>query len=158
DLMFDGARLRLRLLVLILFAIALPAMAHDVTISGNVTFASLDGSSLDHDGVANGVFTVNDGNLIVNGTINCNDDSGSASACNMSFVVSGDVTINSGGALYAENRTGTGSGGNITLSVGGNLTLNGTAIISSAARSSSSGGGGAITATVAHNVTLASGS
>ena len=103
--MTDAAPLRLRLFVLILFAIALPAMAHDVTVTGNVTFASLDGSSLDHDGTANGVFTVNDGNLIVNGTINCNDDS-TTSTCNMSFVVSGDMTINSGGALYAENRSG----------------------------------------------------
>ena len=42
-----------RLLVLALIALmfaALPAMADNVTISGNVTFASLDGSSLDHDG------------------------------------------------------------------------------------------------------------
>jgi hypothetical protein len=142
--MIGAARLRLHLLLLVLFAIAaVPAMAHDVTISGNVTFASLDGSSLDHDGVVNGVFTVNDGNLIVNGTINCNDDSGSDSACNMSFVVSGDVIINSGGGIFAENRTGTGSGGNITISAGGNITVNGT--ISSAARSSTSSGGGAIT-------------
>jgi hypothetical protein len=155
--MIGAARLRLYLFALVLLALAMPAVAHDVTVSGNVTFASLDGSSLDHDGVANGVFTVSDGNLIVNGTINCNDDS-STSACNMSFVVSGDMTVNSGGALYAENRSGGGTGGNISLSVGGNLALNGTAIISSSARSSSSGSGGAITANVAHNVTLASGS
>src|SRR5262249_52791767 len=98
--MFHGARYRFRfcLVTLFLCLLALPAWAHDVTITGNVTFASLDGSSLDHDGLANGTFTVSDGNLIVNGTINCNDDV-AASACNMGFNVSGDVIINSGGGL-----------------------------------------------------------
>src|SRR5207244_3886552 len=99
-------KLRLRLLVLTLLAIALPAMADNVTISGNVTFASLDGSSLDHDGTANGTFTVNDGYLTVLGTINCNDDgAGANSACAMKFVVSGNVVLASGSALFAENRT-----------------------------------------------------
>ncbi|HEV2719590.1 MAG TPA: hypothetical protein VG323_06195, partial [Thermoanaerobaculia bacterium] len=131
--------------------------AHDVTISGTTSFAALDGSSLDHDGVANGVFTVSDGNLIINGVVNCNDDGGNDSACSMAFNVSGNVVINSGGALYAENRTGAGSGGTITLTVGGNLVLNGTAIVSTASNSSSGGTGGAITANVTGAVTLASG-
>src|SRR6266550_425543 len=123
--MIDAAKLRLRLLVLTLLAIALPAMADNVTISGNVTFASLDGSSLDHDGTANGTFTVNDGDLTVLGSINCNDDS-TRDACAMNFAVSGNFTVASGGALYAENRRGNGVGGDISATVGGNLLVGGT--------------------------------
>jgi Bacterial Ig domain len=148
----------LRVLLSLCALIVAPSVfAHDVTISGTTSFAALDGSSLDHDGVANGVFTVSDGNLIVNGVVNCNDDGGSDSACSMAFAVSGNMTINSGGALFAENRTGGGSGGAITLTVGGNLALNGTAIVSTASKSSSGGNGGAITANVGGGVILASG-
>src|SRR6266545_1732931 len=150
--------LSLRLVFCACALVVAPALfAHDVTITGTTSFAALDGSSLDHDGVANGVFTVNDGNLIVNGTINCNDDGGSDSACSMAFAVSGNMTVDSGGALYAENRTGAGSGGAITLTVGGNLALNGTAIVSTASKTSSGGTGGAITANVSGSVTLGSG-
>src|SRR4051794_6660728 len=139
----------LRLLLSLSVLIFAPAVfAHDVTISGTTSFAALDGSSLDHDGVANGVFTVSDGNLIVNGVVNCNDDGGGDSACSMAFAVSGNMTINSGGALYAENRTGGGSGGSITLTVGGNLALNGNAIVSTASKSSTGAAGGAIAANV----------
>ncbi|HEX8409197.1 MAG TPA: tandem-95 repeat protein [Thermoanaerobaculia bacterium] len=143
-----------------LFAlIAVPVLAHDVTISGTNSFASLDGSSSDHDGAANGVFTVNDGNLAVTGIINCNDDTGASdSACSMAFAVSGNMSVNAGGALYAENRSGSGTGGAITLTVGGNLALSGNAIVSTASRSSSGVTGGAITANVTGNVSLGAGS
>src|SRR5687768_1281811 len=134
-----------------------PAFAHDVTLTGTQTFASLDGSSADHDGAANGVFTVNDGNLVVNGVVNCNDDGASPNACAMAFAVSGNMIINSGGALYAENRSGGGIGGAITLTVGGALALTGTAIVSSASGTSSGSSGGAITANVTGAVSLASG-
>jgi hypothetical protein len=140
-----------------------PAHADDVTVSGNVAFSSLDGSVLDHDGVANGVFTVSDGNLTVLGTVACNDDGpGNASACAMRFVVSDNMTIASGGALYAENRTGSGSGGNITLDIGRNLLLQGTnapragAIVSSGAESNDAGGN--ITFNIAGTTTLDAGS
>ncbi len=151
--------LSVRLLLSILTLCVTPAvLAHDITLSGTQSFASLDGSSSDHDGVVNGVFTVSDGNLVVSGTVNCNDDGASSnSACAMSFAVSGNMTLNTGAALYAENRTGNGVGGNITLTVGGNLALNGTAIVSSSAKSSSSSTGGAITANVSGAVTMASG-
>jgi len=149
------------LYVLLLFALLVftPAiLAHDVTISGTQTFASLDGSSSDHDGSVNGVFTVNDGNLVVNGTVNCNDEGiNSNSGCPMAFAVSGNMTVNSGGALYAENRTAGGNGGAITLTVGGNLALNGTAIVSAASTSGNGTNGGAISVTVTGTVTLASG-
>jgi hypothetical protein len=148
-----SVRLLLSFCVLVL---APTLLAHDVTLTGNVTFASLDGSSSDHDGTANGVFTVNDGNLTVNGTVNCNDDSG-PSACAMAFAVSGNMTVNSGGALYAENRSGSGNGGAITLTVGGNLALNGTAIVSSASTTNGSSNGGSVTANVSGSVALAAG-
>jgi VCBS repeat-containing protein len=118
---------RYAFVVLILSVVAFPAFGDDVTISGNVQFYALDGSSLDHDGAANGTFTVDDGNLTVLGAIHCNDDAGPAnnSACPMRFVVSGNFLIDSGGALYAENRRGGGSGGAITIETGGNVTVNG---------------------------------
>ncbi|MBV8516271.1 MAG: tandem-95 repeat protein [Acidobacteria bacterium] len=138
--------------------IAVPvAFAHDVTISGTNSFAALDGSAVDHDHAVNGVFTVNDGNLIVNGTVNCNDDGASAnSACAMAFVVSGNVTINAGGALYAENRAGNGSGGAISVSAGGSLTLNGNAIISASSNGGSSTSNGGNVSITAGAVTLGS--
>ena len=148
--------LSVRLLLSFLILIVVPtAFAHDITVSGTTSFASLDGSSSDHDGTANGVFTVDDGNLVINGVVNCNDDGpGSNSACAMAFAVSGNMTVNAGGALYAENRSASGTGGAITLTVGGNLALLGNAIVSSAAKTSSSGDGGAITASVGGGVSL----
>ncbi|MDQ3280462.1 MAG: cadherin-like domain-containing protein, partial [Acidobacteriota bacterium] len=131
--------------------------AHDVTLSGTVPFSSLDGSSNDHDGAVNGVFTVSDGNLVVNGVVNCNDDA-TESACSMVFAVKGNLTINTTGALYAENRTGGGTGGAITLNVAGNLALNGNALVSTSSKSSTGATGGAITANVTGNVLMAAGS
>jgi len=135
--MFLTARKRMLLSFLVALAFAIPAFG-DVTISGTTTFAALDGSAQDDDHTANGVFTVN-GNLTVLGTINCNDDGpGANSACPMQFVVTGNLTLASGGAVFAENRTKSGNGGNITMTVGGNVLLQGTtpslagAIISSA--------------------------
>jgi VCBS repeat-containing protein len=119
-----------RLLVFFLFALllvaALPAAADNVMISGNVTFASLDGSAADHDHAVNGVFTVNDGNLTIQGSVNCNDTgAGSSSACSMAFATSGNFTMTAGSSLYAENRVGGGNGGNITITAGGSVTLQG---------------------------------
>jgi VCBS repeat-containing protein len=137
-----------RLLVFFLFVLllvaALPAAA-DVTVGGTVNFSSLDGSAQDDDHTVNGVFTVN-GNLTIQGSINCNDvGSGGASACSMKFVVSGDVTMLPGSAIFAENRSGSGNGGNIIIQAGGNFTAQGPAGILLGAKVSSartnSGGG-----------------
>ena len=142
---------------LVIIAFAPPADADDVTIGGNVSFSALDGSVLDHDGLTNGVFTVSDGNLTVLGTVNCNDDGpGNASACSMRFVVSGNMTILGGGALHAENRTGSGSGGTIALEIGENLLLRGNATLSSGADSNDPGGN--ITIKVIGTTTLDAGS
>lgn len=122
--MYVPMRQRLLLSLLLCAVAALPMFADDVTISGTVTFSSLDGSALDHDGAANGTFTVDDGNLTVMGTINCLDDGpGNNSACPMSFTVSGNFTMLAGSGIFAENRTGGGTGGNITFNVGGNVSL-----------------------------------
>ena len=108
--------------LLALLALPAPGRAHDVVLTGTSSFASLDGSADDHDGAVNGVFTVNDGNLTIEGTVTCNDDpplAGSAGACPIKLTVSGDLTLEAGSGIFAENRRNSGSGGNITLTVGG---------------------------------------
>ena len=148
--------------VLLLLGLAFPAHANDVTVSGTVSFSSLDGGPDDEDHTVNGVFTVS-GNLTINGTINCNDDSGSDSACAMRFNVGHDLIINAGGGVFAENRTGTGSGGAISFTVGNNFVMHGAsgglgaAIVSTDSTSSSGSAGGAITANVTGDVTIESG-
>jgi hypothetical protein len=122
-----------------------PFVAHasDVTVSGTTTFASLDGSADDADHTVNGVFTVN-GNLTVNGTINCNDDgAGANGGCPMQFLVSGNVDLNAGSQIFAENRTKAGNGGNISFLAGGNVMLHGaTASLAGALISSAKTNGG----------------
>ena len=94
------ARYRFLFSFLCIVLFTFPVLADDVTINGNVTFSSLDGSSLDHDGAANGVFTVDDGDLTVLGTITCLDEGGGGnSACPMSFSVSGNFTMAPGSAM-----------------------------------------------------------
>src|SRR3954451_10771843 len=110
-----------------LFAFALPAFATNVTVNGTTNFSSLDGSVDDQDHLVNGTFTVN-GDLIVNGSINCNDNTpGNSAACSMRFAVTGNVTMNAGSGLFAENRQGSGSGANITFNAGGSVVLHGPA-------------------------------
>jgi VCBS repeat-containing protein len=159
------SRLLLLLLFVLLLVPAVPATA-DVTVSGTVNFSSLDGSAQDDDHIVNGVFTVN-GNLTIQGSVNCNDSgSASASACAMKFVVSGDVTMLSGGAIFAENRNGSGNGGNIIVQAGGNFTMQGpsgvlTGAKISSARTSTGGSGdhaGDITVTVGGTTNLQAGS
>ena len=94
--------LSLRFLAVVsLLFVPFAARAANVTVNGTVSFASLDGSVDDADHVSNGVFTVS-GDLTVNGTINCNDDSGRESACAMSFNVTHDFIVNAGGAIFEQ--------------------------------------------------------
>ena len=76
-------RILLLAVAVTLFLFAVPTFASNVTVGGTVNFSSLDGSVDDEDHVVNGIFTVS-GDLIVNGTILCIDDSGRESACAMS--------------------------------------------------------------------------
>ncbi len=137
--------------VVVLFAFALPAFATNVTINGVAQFNALDGSVDDADHTVNGIFTVN-GDLIVNGSINCNDDGpGNGAACNMRFAVSGNVIMNAGSGMFAENRHGNGNGGDITILAGGAVVLHGPAstlsgaMISTNALGSANGNGGKVT-------------
>jgi Bacterial Ig domain len=157
----------LGLLLLAGSSLALPAAADDVTLTGVSSFASIDGSAQDHDGLANGVFTVDDGNLVIDGTVSCNDDPpkpGYANACPMRFAVSGDMTIEAGGVLSAENRIGGGNGGNITLTIGGNLLLRGAtpglpgALVSGSRLTGTHHPAGNLTFTVGGDVALEKGS
>jgi methionine-rich copper-binding protein CopC len=157
-------------LFLLLLMAAFAASATTLTVTGTVQFSSLDGSADDSD-PAPGVFAYN-GNLVVDGTITCNDDpprASAESACPISIRTTGDLTLDAGSAIYAENRLGTGNGGNITLDVGGNLTLHGPdgslpgAVVSSS-RTSSPGPqnpvqhAGNLQITVAGSTTLEAGS
>ena len=127
----------------LLFAIALvalalalgagPALASDQTITGTHTFASLDGSAQDDDGLKNGVFTVT-GNLTIAGSITCNDDppaDPNADACPIRIDVGGSMTMQAGSAIVAENRVSGGLGGAIDIDVGDTLTMQGGSTISS---------------------------
>jgi hypothetical protein len=148
--------------LLALSAFAWPAYASDVTVSGTVNFAALDGSADDADHTVNGVFTVT-GNLTINGSILCIDDSGRESACAMSFNVGHDLIINAGGVVFAENRTGTGSGAPVTFTVGHDFVMHGAAgtlpaaIVSTDSTSSSGSNGGNVTVTVGNAATIESG-
>jgi hypothetical protein len=152
--------------LLICTALSGVAHAHDVQISGVVAFSALDGSSDDHDGIANGLFTVNDGNLVIDGTVQCNDGPplpGHASACPIRISVSGDLVLEAGGAIVAENRSGGGSGANITLEVGGDLILHGPsgalpgAVVSSGSMTNTTAAG-SISASVGGSAELEAGS
>src|SRR2546426_915348 len=96
--------------VLLLFSGRPTPATSNVTISAPTTFGSLDGSLLDADGSANGVFTV-DGDLTITGTgsITCNDPSSPTgnSACPMTIHVTGNMEIQGGGSVLAENNFGT---------------------------------------------------
>ena len=85
---------------------ASPAFASDQTIVGENTFADLDGSDQDDDGVVNGVLTVT-GNLTIAGSITCDDPSviraPNDSACPIRIDVGGSMTMQAGSAISAEN-------------------------------------------------------
>src|SRR4030095_15526839 len=109
---------------------AVPALA--LTINSPTTFAAADAS----DGALNGVFNVNGDLTIANGgSITCSDPAApvGASACAIKVVVTGNMEIQAGGAILAENTVGGGKGGKIKITVGGNLVLRSGARISSSA-------------------------
>jgi hypothetical protein len=121
---------------------AVPALA--LTINSPTTFAAADAS----DGAVNGVFNVNGDLTIANGgSITCSDPAApvGASACAIRIVVTGNMEVQAGGAILAENIVGGGNGGKIKITVGGNLVLRGPGVGTAGARISSSettGGGG----------------
>jgi hypothetical protein len=99
----------------------------DLTISSARTFASLDGSIDDDDGLVNGTFTKNANLTIANGgSITCDESGTAASACPIKLVVVGNLEIQAGGSIHAENLGGNGGkGGDITINIGGDFTMRG---------------------------------
>src|SRR4051794_33147499 len=98
-------------LALLVTTAASPALATTLTLTGTVQFSSLDGSADDSDPTP-GIFAYN-GDLVIDGTINCNDDAPlplAAPACPISIRTSGDLVMDAGSAILAENRRSTGNG------------------------------------------------
>ena len=115
-----------------LFAISGATLAADVTLSGYNSFKTLAAGD---GGVDPNVYEVS-GNLTLDGTasINCNDNATdqppgpvapNASACDINISVTGNLVMNPGSAIKAENQVAGGNGGNITILVGGNVLLQG---------------------------------
>jgi hypothetical protein len=146
--------------------VASVASASTLTLTGNLAFSTLDGSAQDSDGTVNEIFTV-DGDLVLDGTIHCNDDlphPANASACDISISVAGDLILEPGSGIFAENRRGAGNGGDIRLDVEGDLTVRGLdgslpgAVISSSRIVGGGGDAGDLTAEVTGAVDLEAGS
>jgi hypothetical protein len=102
------------------------------------------------------------GDLLITttGSINCNDSGVPPnSALPITITVGGNMEMQSGSAIRAENTNNGGNGGNITLTVAGNFTMRGTnpgspgAVISSSKPGSGTGEAGSIRITVG-NVTV----
>jgi Bacterial Ig domain len=149
-----------------LLLVPLGAVATPLTLSGNQQFSALDGSAQDADGLADGVFTVA-GDLVVEGTIRCNDDAPlppSAGACSIRISVAGNLVLEAGSALFAENRRASGNGGDIRLDVGGDLTVHGPdgslpgAVLSTGRTTGTAGVAGRLTADAAGTIDLEAGS
>lgn len=140
---------------------------NDLVIDQEYTFKDLDGSVYDSDGMLNGVLTV-EGNLTLlnGGSITYNDPSSpiGADAGSISLDICGNIDMQAGSAIYAENRVGGGSGGDITVLADGNLTLRGTSgstpgsIISSTKLGGGTADAGDISITVSGLATVESGS
>ena len=98
------------------------ALAADVIINVPTTFAAADAS----DGASDGTFTVT-GNLTITsaGAVTCNDPASppNADACDIDIAVSGDMVMQAGSAILAENNVRGGSGGDITIDVDGDMTM-----------------------------------
>ena len=165
--MIQAVRNNLKLcLFCVLSLVTSLASASTLTLTGNLHFPALDGSAQDADGLSNGTFSVN-GDLVVDGTIHCNDDaplSPIANACPIRISVTGNMVLEGGSGIYAENRRSLGNGGNVRLDVGGDLTLLGPdgslpgSVISASRTTSTPGNAGSLTVVVGGTVDLEAGS
>ena len=121
--------------------------AGNVAIGSRETLSSLDGSPLDADGSANGIFTVG-GNLTLlpGGAITCETSPSSprSEPCPIRIAVGGNLEMRAGSAILAEN--GVMDGSPIELAVAGNFSMRGSrgpspgALISSSNTAGGSGG------------------
>ena len=117
--------------------------AGNVTIASHESLSSLDGSPLDADGSANGIFTVG-GNLTLlpGGVITCETSPSSprSEPCPIRIAVGGNLEMRPGSAILAEN--GVMDGSPIELAVAGNFSMRGPRGLSPGARISSSNAAG----------------
>jgi parallel beta-helix repeat protein len=98
-----------------------------VTVSSPTTFTAINvGDDSPGDPTT---YTVNgDLTIATGGSITCYDTGATgASACPIKIVVTGNLLMEAGSAITAENTNDGGHGGNITITVGGNMTLCGPA-------------------------------
>src|SRR5262249_7675540 len=100
--------------------------ATDLNIPNTRTFASLDGSADDADGLVDGILTVNGSlNITGSGWINGDGPNGLTFTIN----VSGDINLTGTAKITSNSNNSTGNGGSITINGGGNITAaNGTNI------------------------------
>ncbi len=117
--------------------------AGNVTIGSRESLSSLDGSPLDADGSANGIFTVG-GNLTLlpGGAITCETSPASprSEPCPIRIAVGGNLEMRPGSAILAEN--GVMDGSPIELAVAGNFSMRGPRGLSPGALISSSNADG----------------
>jgi hypothetical protein len=97
--------------------------ASNATIATVRSIESLDGSSLDADGSANGIFTVA-GNLTLapGGRITCGRATSEVGPCAVRIATGGNLEMLAGSAIGSGNGNGAGP---IEIAVGGNFTMRG---------------------------------
>jgi hypothetical protein len=129
--------------------------AGDIDLSGAHAFIDLDQS----DGALDGVFHVA-GNLTLQpgASILCNDSGPTtASACPISIVVGGDMTMFAASSILAENNVGGGSGGDISIRVNGTSFFAGPGVLISSRKNAATDKAGAGDVFIAVGTLLISG-
>jgi hypothetical protein len=134
------------------FRIATLAVAAFLLLAGSARALTISGTNSFRVLAPSGTLTVTgDLTLAAGASINCNDNAtdqppgpvaSGASACNIKIVVTGDMEMQAGSAIFAENRNGGGNGGNIDITVGGTLTMRGPAGSGAVISSSKTAGAG----------------
>src|SRR5262245_34314248 len=106
--------------------------AANITIAREESLEKLDGSPLDADGSANGIFTVG-GNLALapGGKITCGRLSSEGGPCAVRIATGGNLEMLAGSAIVSDAGRGAGP---IEIAVGGNFTMRGPAPSAAGAR------------------------
>jgi len=108
----------------VLFAARRIFAAPDVTLSGAVSLADLDGSPRDSDGAVNGIFTVGGNLTLARGArITCGAQSPSGGPCSVRLAVGGNLEMRPASRIFSGRDAG--AGGGIEIAVGGDFTMRG---------------------------------